>query len=160
MDETERASRFFGVNWILHSRPPFCSFNEFVYTFFPLCFHLFIFFLSFFLYMTAVRPAPPLLCDKRKRRKKKRTRKKLILPLYRHTSNRSYNYNMTTRFRYMKEKKKRTKKNGKRRRKKREKIKWHTRCCFLSPLFFFFFFRFLSHTRNWTRRSPGSRFFF
>lgn len=56
-----------------------------------------------------------------KEEKKKRTRKKLILPLYRHTSNRSYNYNMTTRFRYMKEKKKEQKKMEKEEEKKERK---------------------------------------
>lgn len=121
MDETERASRFFGVNWILHSRPPFCSFNEFVYTFFPLCFHLFIFFLSFFFVYDSSTTCSASSLWQEKKKKKKRTRKKLILPLYRHTSNRSYNYNMTTRFRYMKEKKKEQKKMEKEEEKKERK---------------------------------------
>ena len=128
-------------------------------------FSFFFLFVCLFVYDSSIRPAPPLLCNKRKRRKEKKKDEKKI-----NTSSLSSltiviarnNYNNMTRFRYMKEKKKeRKKKMEKEEEKKREKIKWHTRCCcccFLSPLFFFSCF--LSHTRNWTRRSPGSRFFF
>lgn len=83
--------------------------------------YLFFSFLFFFVYDSSTTCSASSLWQEKKKKKKKGREKKLILPLYRHTSNRSYNYNMTTRFRYMKEKKKEQKKMEKEEEKKERK---------------------------------------